>query len=153
MQKNDNFVIFHSHSDLSSGVTNIDSVTKYYQYIDKAKECGMTAFGFAEHGSVLEWVHKKQKIEAAGMKYIHAEEFYITESLYKYPEITDEFYDSISELDEEEQQIQIDEYLEEHKYQVRDNYHCILIAKNYAGVEELNELSSRAFNRKDGHFY
>ena len=50
MQKNDNFVIFHSHSDLSSGVTNIDSVTKYYQYIDKAKECGMMAFGFAEHG-------------------------------------------------------------------------------------------------------
>ena len=36
-----NYTIFHLHSDLSSGVTNIDSVTKYKQYIAKAKECGI----------------------------------------------------------------------------------------------------------------
>lgn len=78
----------------------------------------MKAMGFSEHGSVLEWVHKKIKIESCGMKYIHAEEFYVTDRLY-----------------------------EENKTQKKDNYHCVLIAKNYDGVLELNELSSRAFVR------
>lgn len=30
-----NYTILHLHSDLSNGVTNIDSVTKYNQYGDK----------------------------------------------------------------------------------------------------------------------
>lgn len=36
--------------------------------------------------------------------------------------------------------------------QVRDNYHMILIAKNYEGFKELNSLQSKAFER-DGHYY
>jgi len=115
-----NYTIFHLHSDLSSGVTNIDSVTKYKQYIAKAKECGMTALAFSEHGSVFEWWHKKQDIEKAGMKYIHAIEAYVTNSITE---------------------------------KVRDNYHCVLIAKNYEGFKEINMLSSKSFNREDGHFY
>ena len=116
----DNYVVYHLHSDFSNAYTNIDSVTNYKDYIARAKELGMTALGFSEHGSVLSWLHKKEEIENAGMKYIHAEEFYVTESL--------------------------DEKL-------RDNYHMVLIAKNYDGFLELNKLSSRAFNREDGHFY
>lgn len=77
----DIFVYIHLHSDLSNGVTNIDSVTKYDDYIAKAKECGMTAMAFTEHGSVFSWINKKRHIEAAGMKYIHGEEFYVTASL------------------------------------------------------------------------
>lgn len=120
MSKMDNYVIYHLHSDLSNGVTNVDSVTKFEEYVAKAKECGMRALGFSEHGSVFEWWHKKSAIEAAGMKYIHGVEAYLTET-----------------LDEK----------------VRDNYHCVLIAKNYAGFLELNELVSHSFNRKDNHFY
>lgn len=116
----DNYVIYHLHSDLSNGVTNIDSVTKYNEYIDQAASLGMKAMAFSEHGSVMEWTLKKEKIEAKGMKYIHAEEFYITETLCE---------------------------------KVRDNYHCVLISRNYDGVRELNKLSSIAFNREDGHFY
>ena len=41
----------------------------------------MTAMAFTEHGSVFEWFHKKEALEAAGMKYIHAAEVYLTESL------------------------------------------------------------------------
>lgn len=115
-----NYTIIHMHSDLSSGISSIDSITKYNQYIDKAKELGMTAMAFSEHGSVFEWVKKKEAIEKAEMKYIHAEEFYITESL---------------------------------EEKIRDNYHCLLIAKNYDGVKELNALSSISFNRQDGHYY
>lgn len=116
------YTIYHLHSDLSNGVTNIDSVTKYQEYIDAAKECGMASLGFSEHGSVFEWYHKKKSVEAAGMKYIHAAEVYLTAT-----------------LDEK----------------VRDNFHCVLAAKNYDGFLELNSLISKSFSRADGdnHFY
>ena len=113
-----NYTVYHLHSDLSNGVTNIDSVTKYYEYIDCAKSLGMTAMGFSEHGSVLEWVHKKNKIEAAGMKYIHAEEFYITEELYKYPEVPNEMCESMLGMDEAEIQSKIEDFMEDKKYQI-----------------------------------
>ena len=50
-------------------------------YIDRAKECGMTALAFSEHGNILNWATKKSLIEAAGMKYVHAIELYVTETL------------------------------------------------------------------------
>lgn len=71
MAMSNQYTLYHLHSDLSNGVTNIDSVTKYGEYIERAKECGMKAMAFTEHGSVFEWWHKKSAIEAAGMKYIH----------------------------------------------------------------------------------
>ena len=115
-----NYTILHCHTMLSNGVTNIDSVTTYQQYVDKAKEFGMMAMAISEHGSVLGWVKKKLAMEAAGIRYVHAEEFYLTNTLAE---------------------------------KVRDNYHCLLIAKNYDGVLELNKLSSKSFNRDDNSFY
>ena len=120
-----NYVVYHLHSDISNGVTSIDSVTKFTQYVQRAKECGMKALAFSEHGSVMNWLNKKEEIEAQGMKYIHAEEFYICNELFR-------------EIDDK---------------RVRENFHVVLIAKNYDGVLELNQLSSKAFNREDGHFY
>ena len=119
-----NYTVYHLHTMLSNAVTNIDSVTTYKQYIEKAKACGMTAMAFSEHGNIFEWVHKKDAIEAAGMKYIHAMEAYLTERI----------------PDEGEEKI-------------RDNYHCVLIARNWEGVKELNVLQGKAFNRVDGHYY
>lgn len=107
---------FHVHTMLSNGTTNIDSITSYKLYVDKAKEYGMKAFGFSEHGNVFEWLHKKEYIEKAGMKYIHAVEIYVTESI---------------------------------EEKIRDNYHCILIAKNYDGFLEINNLVSKSFNRAE----
>jgi DNA polymerase-3 subunit alpha len=115
-----NYIPYHIHSDLSNGVTNIDSVTKFKEYIEVAKENGIKAFAFSEHGNLFEWWHKKCAIEAAGMKYIHAIEAYITESLAE---------------------------------KVRDNYHCVLLAKNYDGFKELNSLITKSFCRDDNHFY
>lgn len=117
-----NYTVYHLHSDLSNGVTNIDSVTKYKEYVEYASSLGMTALAFAEHGNIFEWVHKKEAIEAAGMKYIHAAEVYLT----------------------------ADKNTEDKH---RDNYHCVLIAKNYDGVKELNRLISTSFNRNDYHYY
>ena len=112
-----NYVVYHCHSDLS--VFKVDSVTKYKDYVKKAKECGMTALGFSEHGNAFAWEAKKTEIEAAGMKFIYAVEVYLTVSL---------------------------------EEKVRDNYHTVLIARNYDGVQEINRLVSRSFDR-DGHYY
>lgn len=122
-----NYTVFHLHSDMSNGVTNIDSVTKFQEYINRAAELGMTALAFSEHGSVFGWYEKKECIEKAGMKYIHAAEFYVTEKI---------------ELDEAGSPIKL-----------RDNMHCVLIAKNFDGVKEINRLATKSFNRKDGHYY
>lgn len=118
--ENNNYTILHLHSMLSNAVTNIDSVTAYSEYIQKAHDLGMSAMAFSEHGSVMGWVKKKLQMEELGMKYIHAEEFYLTQSL---------------------------------EEKMRDNYHCLLIAKNYDGVMELNKLSTKSFNREDGSYY
>ena len=107
-----NYTVYHLHSDLSNGVTNIDSVTKYNEYISYAQSLGMKAMGFSEHGSILEWVHKKTKIESCGMKYIHAEEFYVTEQLYFEPDTT-ELCESLLGTDENEAQVEISKYIEE----------------------------------------
>lgn len=115
-----NYTPFHTHSMLSNGVTNVDSVTRFESYIEKAKEYGMTAFGFSEHGNLFEWYFKKKAIEEAGMKYLHGVELYVT-------------------MNEQEK--------------VRDNYHCVAIAKDYEGFLELNRLTSNAFTRTDNHFY
>lgn len=77
----DNYVITHCHTELSSGTTNIDSVTKFKDYIARAKECGMKAIAFTEHGNVYSWVKKKQMCEEYGLKYIHAVEAYVTKDL------------------------------------------------------------------------
>ena len=52
MAVSNNYCIYHLHSDLSNAVTNIDSVTKFKEYIDRAKECGMKAMAFSEHGTI-----------------------------------------------------------------------------------------------------
>ncbi len=43
------------------------------------------------------------------------------------------------------------ELMETGQHKVRDNYHTILIAKNYAGLQEMNELISRS--SQEDHFY
>lgn len=124
----DNYFVYHLHTELSSLVTNIDSVNSYKDYVKLAKQCGMTALAFSEHGNIFDWKNKKDVVERAGMKYVHAIEAYITEKPY---------------FDMEDGQ----------QRPVRDNYHCVLIAKNWDGVKEINRLSSRAFRKKDGHYY
>jgi len=102
-----NYVVFHLHSDFSI----LDSATKFDAYIRKAKGLGMKSICFSEHGNFFNWIKKKQYCDNLGIKYIHGQEFYVTESL---------------------------------DNKVRDNWHCVLIAKNFEGVKELN----RMFNRR-----
>lgn len=198
------YVVYHMHSMLSNGTTDLDSVTNFRDYVKAAQECGMKALAFSEHGNLYEWLHKKEAVEAAGMKYIHAVEAYITEdcpgksALYRARSIPDEKNDrgeyvwftkymqdsdgrwvcqKVAEPqakkkkneEEEEYPEETQEELQEEEIQYaffqrdtmkqvdwkknRDNYHCVLIAKNYDGVKELNKMVSVSANRKDYHFY
>ena len=89
-ESNLNYAVYHIHSNLSNGVTNIDSITKFEEYVDYAASLGMKAIAFSEHGTVFQWVKKKEYIEKKGMKYIHAQEFYVTEELFQEPK-TEEY--------------------------------------------------------------
>lgn len=125
------YVPYHLHSSLSNPTSGqkADCVTNYDLYLDKAKEYGIKTFGFAEHGNILNHIKKKEAIEENGMKYIHGVEAYLTEK------------------------IEYDKDTGKPVNLVRDNYHWIMIAKNYEGYKELNQLISNSFSKEDGHFY
>lgn len=100
----------------------LDSCTNHRLYTDRAVELGQKAIGFSEHGNIYNWVEKKMYANSKGLKYVHECEIYLTESLYT---------------------------SEENK--IRDNYHTILIAKNYEGFKELNLLIDKS--TQPDHFY
>lgn len=118
-----NYTTYHLHSESSL----LDSCTNFKLYVDKAKALGQTAICFTEHGNVYNWVEKKMYCKEHGIKYIHGVECYLTKEL-----------------------LQIDEENSE-PHKVRDNYHTILIAKNYAGLQELNTLVD--LSTQEDHYY
>lgn len=136
----ENYVKYHVHSMISNltAGTGADSITHFQDYVNFAKEQGMTALAISEHGSVMNWIKKKQAIEKAGMKYIHANEIYLTKKI-------------------EQEMIKDEEtglLVPSGKLNLeRDNFHYMLMAKNYEGVLEINKLTSQSFGRDDGQFY
>ena len=142
-----NYVCYHLHTENSL----LDSCTNHKLYTDRAVELGQKAIGFSEHGNIMSWIEKKMYANSKGLKYLHECEVYLTESLYHYPNIPDEWYEAHQGANPEEAQKELNDFLEEKKYKVRDNYHTILIAKNYEGFKELNLLIDKS-TRPD-HFY
>lgn len=142
-----NYIAYHIHSDYSM----LDSATKFEEYVDLAKANGQTAIASTEHGKPLGWISKKMYCDKSGIKFMHGVEIYLTEQLFHYPEIPDEWYEANLGRDPEEVQKELDEFFEENKYKVRDNYHTVLIAKNWEGVKELNKLVSKSCDAE--HFY
>jgi len=105
----------------------LDSCTNYELYVDKAVELGQRAICFTEHGNIYNWIEKKMYANSKGLKYLHGIEIYLTEALQVYDD-------------------------EAGKYKkIRDNYHTILIAKNYEGFKEINSLFD--LSTHDDHFY
>lgn len=117
-----NYVTYHLHTELSL----LDSCTNFKLYVDKAKELGQSAICFTEHGNTYNWVEKKLYCEEQGIKYLHGCEVYLTKALL---------------VENENGEMA----------KVRDNYHTILIAKNYAGLQELNTLID--LSTQEDHFY
>lgn len=107
---------------LHSDYSLLDSCTNFKEYIDAAVQNGQKAIAFTEHGKPMGWVSKKLYCDQVGIQFIHGVEIYLTESL-----------------------------LNQDGEKVRDNYHTVLLAKNWDGVLELNDLVSRSC--QDDHFY
>lgn len=82
----DNYIVYHLHTELSL----LDSCTNYKLYIDKAKELGMKAIGFSEHGNIYNYIEKKMYCDEMGIKYLHGCEVYLTEQLE--PKIRDNYH-------------------------------------------------------------
>lgn len=118
-----NYIAYHVHSDYSM----LDSCTKFEDYIQRAVELKQPALASTEHGKPLEWISKKLKCEEAGIKFIFGVEAYLSE-------------------------LPISAY---HGYnpddKVRDNYHTVLLARNYDGVREINEAINKSTDKD--HFY
>lgn len=72
-----NYTIIHLHSDYSL----LDSCTQFADYIEFAKQNGMTAIASTEHGLTRGWIEKKVLCDEAGIKFIHGVEMYLTEDL------------------------------------------------------------------------
>lgn len=142
-----NYTAYHVHSELSL----LDSATKFQDYIDRAVQLGQTAIAFTEHGNIYQWVAKKMACDKAGIKYLHGVECYLTEQLYEYPDANELWREAQSGRNEQDAEKALAEMMESGKKKVRDNYHTILIAKNYDGILEINNLVS--LSNRDDHFY
>lgn len=129
----------------------LDSATKFQDYIDRAVQLGQTAIAFTEHGNIYQWVAKKMACDKAGIKYLHGVECYLTEQLYEYPDANELWREAQSGINEQDAKKVLAEMMESGKKKVRDNYHTILIAKNYDGILEINNLVS--LSNRDDHFY
>jgi DNA polymerase-3 subunit alpha len=77
-----NYVKTHLHSTMSNP-TYFDSTCSFETYIKKAKELGMSAIAFTEHGNVFQWIKKKIVCDSENIKYIHGSEFYMARDLNK----------------------------------------------------------------------
>ncbi len=89
-----NFTVLHLHSMDSNPYSGleVDSITPFQDYINEAKKEDMKAIAFTEHGAVLHNIAKKQACEKAGIKYINAEEFYVTEKIEKDNLVRDNYH-------------------------------------------------------------
>jgi len=72
-----NYIPYHMHTEYSL----LDSCTKPKEYVDLAVQNGMRALAFSEHGKPMNWTEKYGLCKEAGLKYMHAVEIYLTESI------------------------------------------------------------------------
>ena len=107
---------------LHTDLSLLDSCTKAKDYVELAVKLGQKAIAFTEHGNLFNWVSKKQICDQMGVKYIHGVECYLTQ-----------------------------DKRDNNGSKIRDNFHTILLAKNYEGVKEINLAMSKASDSE--HFY
>lgn len=132
----------------------MDSTTNYKDYIHRAKELNQQAICFSEHGNIYNWVEKKLYCESTQYKLIYnnnVEYYSKKEKLEKAISNLDCTYEVV-ELKPIKYihgcEIYLTETLNE---KIRDNYHTVLIAKNYKGFQELNALID--LSTQEDHMY
>lgn len=117
------YVNFHAHSMGSL----LDGMSKFDNYAERAKELGMPAFSFTDHGNLHGLLPAYEAAEKVGLKYFPGIEAYCARK-------------TRFDRDEEERAGR-----ETAEWQQRGPYHLGLIAYNNTGYQNLLKLSSRAF--------
>lgn len=151
MSKYLNYVAYHVHTQLSL----LDSTTDFKDYVHKAKELGQKAICFSEHGNTLNWIEKKMycestqyKVESCELdKPIYAVKKQLDKLIERYEDIKITELKPIKYLHGVE--VYLTETLDEN---IRDNYHTVLIAKNFEGFKEINSLIDIS-TQKDHTYY
>ena len=154
----------HKAKDLGQTSICFTEHGNIYNWIEKKMYCESTQYKvessklteslFVEEKELNKCKEKYDDIkitELKPIKYIHGVECYLTEKLYEYPEVPDEWFEAQLGRDAKEMQEEYGKILEEGKKKIRDNYHTILIAKNYAGLQEINTLID--LSTQEDHFY
>ena len=151
-----NYVVYHLHSDDSL----LDSRTKYWEYIRKAKELGQKAICFTEHGNIYNWIEKKMYCESTQYKVTADQEVKYFDNKQKCDKYLEGLDESTAYILEELKPIKyihgVEAYLTEDEpgaeERHRDNYHTILIAKNQAGFEELNSIIDKSTDENHKYY-
>lgn len=148
-----NYTVYHLHSELSL----LDSTTNYKDYILRAKDSGQKAICFTEHGNTYNWVEKKMFCEMTHYKVYHDDVFEYTDAKHL-DKVKQRFYEFfhcdpfIKELPPIKYIHGVEVYLTETlDEKIKDNYHTILIAKNYQGLREINVLVD--LSTTESHMY
>ncbi|MCL1912168.1 MAG: DNA polymerase III subunit alpha, partial [Leptospirales bacterium] len=116
------FIHLHNHTDYSI----LDGAITVDRLIARAKELGMSAVAITDHGNMFGAVEFYQKANAAGIKPIVGQEFYMAPG---------------SRLQKEFAKDSSDE----------KNYHLVLLAENEEGYKNLLRLSSAGYT--EGFYY
>lgn len=150
----DNYVVYHLHTMLSL----LDSCTSYKDYIRYAKELGQRAICITEHGNCYNWIEKKMYCESTQYKIIYDNKAEYIDDKKKLDNFirTLECEYEVIELKPIKFLFGIEVYITANKLnaeqKTRDNYHTILIAKNYDGLKEINTFAMENGSKSD-HFY
>lgn len=117
------YSILHCHTMLSNGTTNVDSVTSYTDYLDRIKN------------NPYEGIANITFTEHGNIFNWYKKKLAVEGIGQKYIHA-------------------IEAYVTENPSEkIRDNYHCVLFARNFEGVKELNRLVSSSFNRANVKCY
>lgn len=164
-----NYTVYHLHSMESL----LDSCTSFEDYVDRAVELGQTSIGLTNHGNCYRWVSHKNYAESKGLKFLYGCEVYLTRKLFP---ITVYEAETFGKSPSKHRKVEFEKYWFDNtvgwymalvndsvvrifddtlsikrRRKVRDNYHTILIAKNYKGFQEMNLLIDKS--TQPDHFY
>ena len=152
---------YHVHSDYSL----LDSATDFKEYVDLVKESGGTAIASTEHGLPRGWISKKlycDKVRCYKCDTCTRSECAYRDDMARLPKDKGGKDLCPGHVTGEDMKMTptglkfvhgVEIYLTEQlEPKVRDNYHTVLLAKNEAGIRELNKLVSISSDKAHSYY-
>lgn len=144
-KKIDDFVHFHTHSDMSQ----LDGCGRISEYVKTASERGNKAIAFTDHGTMRGYYQQLLETQERGIKPIFGIEFYVANDMRRKGLTEDEKAEVTEGLKRAEWKSAIKQYEDAHG--IRDRWHLTVWAKNEKGLKNLFKLSSLAY--LEGFYY